>query len=111
MFFYDFGSCDAGLENRDLMVHLQRLLPIEIEIANIVYSNDCLYNTINNPVPFAVHLQLLHEKFRPIIVYLQDVLLWTGWHDLLYLHSTVIKIGLRPHDRSFETKDLHLQTV
>ena len=45
------------------MVHLQRLLPIEVEITNIMYRNDRIHNTINNFIPIIVHLQLLYEKF------------------------------------------------
>lgn len=63
MFFYGISCCDVGFENRDIMVHLQRLLSIEIEISNIVYCNDRFHYVINHIVPFIVHLQLLYEKF------------------------------------------------
>lgn len=63
MLLYDIGGCNAGIENRHIMVHLQRLLPIKIKISNIMYRNDRLHNTINNLIPFAIHLQLLHKKF------------------------------------------------
>lgn len=63
MLLYDLGCCDAGFKNRHIMVHLQRLLPIEIEITNIMYRNDRIHNTINNSIPIIVHLQLLHKKF------------------------------------------------
>ena len=63
MLFYDIGRCNAGIKNRHIMVHLQRLLPIKIKITDIMHRNDRLHHTVNNSVPFAIHLQLLHEKF------------------------------------------------
>ena len=56
------GGARSVREVRFGVVHLQRLLPDEIEIASALHSDDHLYCYAADNLPFGLHLQLLHAQ-------------------------------------------------
>ena len=49
-------------KNRNIMVHLQRLLSPKGKVSFTMYRNDSVHFLRNHVVPFTVYFQLLYSK-------------------------------------------------
>lgn len=76
-----------------------------------MHSYDRFHHTADNPVPSALHIQLLHTELSQITKDLPDVLLRTWWHYLLHLRPQESETGVYPHHRPIPTENMDFQAL